>query len=208
MTEFRKFGSITRLFRDVVVTEKIDGTNASVIVEEYTGQAKEDHPFSTFADVDLDGPPPLLVTAQSRNRIIGWTKETDNHGFGAWVHDNARALAELLGPGYHYGEWWGQGIQRGYGLSAKRFSLFNTAKWDRDVIETASLKFNMQIDVVPVLYRGVFDQLELDKLAAYLTDHGSIASPGFKPAEGIVIWHKPSGTLFKYTLDGDGHKSA
>src|SRR5687768_16084610 len=97
--EFRPFGKIARLNRDVVVTEKIDGANALVAVGE-------------------DG----TVRAGSRTRWIA--PGDDNFAFAAWVDKNIDALRGL-GPGFHYGEWWGAGIQRRYGLTEKRFSLFN-----------------------------------------------------------------------------------
>src|SRR5687767_11177216 len=103
MNEFREFQKIARLNRAVIVTEKIDGTNGCVVVSE-------------------DG---LTVTAQSRSTII--TPQNDNFGFAKWVQDNAEELKQL-GPGYHYGEWWGCGIQRKYGLDEKRFSLFNVSR--------------------------------------------------------------------------------
>ena len=51
-------------------------------------------------------------------------------GFARWVETNRERLITLLGPGLHFGEWWGSGIQRGYGLTKgdKRFSLFNVER--------------------------------------------------------------------------------
>ena len=103
---FRPFPKVPRLMRPVVVTEKIDGTNASVCV----------YPDGT-------------VRAGSRKRWI--TPEDDNFGFAAWVRDHAEELRGL-GEGHHFGEWWGRGIQRGYGLQTRRFSLFNVDRWNAD----------------------------------------------------------------------------
>lgn len=104
MIEFKPFQKIARLNREVLVTEKIDGTNGLVWIAE-------------------DG---VEMRAGSRSRWI--TPEADNFGFAKWVADNAEELRRL-GPGYHYGEWWGAGIQRRYGLTEKRFSLFNVSRW-------------------------------------------------------------------------------
>jgi len=90
--DFVTFSKISRLVRDVVVTEKIDGTNAQVTIT-------EDGRFLTG----------------SRNRWI--TPDDDNHGFARWAKDHELELREGLGFGTHYGEWWGQGIQRRYGLT-------------------------------------------------------------------------------------------
>jgi hypothetical protein len=53
-----------------------------------------------------------------------------------------------LGPGRHFGEWWGAGIQRRYGLTEKRFSLFNVTRWGEARPACCH--------VVPTLYRGPF----------------------------------------------------
>jgi len=107
MIEFQGFPKITRLSRDMIVSEKIDGTNASVIVDE-------------------DG----TVAAASRTRLI--TPEDDNFGFARWVKDHEDELRTGLGIGRHFGEWWGGKIQRGYGLKDKRFSLFNVSRWNAE----------------------------------------------------------------------------
>lgn len=103
MTEFNSFGKIARWSRRVIITEKIDGTNASIFIGE-------------------DGE--FLVG--SRTRWI--TPEQDNYGFAAWAYQNREELMQL-GAGHHFGEWWGLGIQRKYNVPEKRFSLFNTSRW-------------------------------------------------------------------------------
>jgi hypothetical protein len=169
--EFIPFAKIPRLKRGIVVTEKIDGTNACVRVLE-------------------DG----VVLAQSRNRFI--TPENDNDGFAAWVKSHEEELRVGLGIGAHFGEWWGAGIQRRYGLTEKRFALFNTARWTDDVRPACC-------GVVPVLYAGPFDQAAIDDCVEGLRKYGSVAAPGFPTPEGVVVFHSSSGTLFKLTLEAD-----
>src|SRR5678815_2758188 len=101
---FEAFESIPRISRACVISEKIDGTNAQVYIPDDSS----------------------YVLAGSRNRWI--TPEDDNYGFATWVRDNATELLKL-GPGRHFGEWWGAGIQRRYGLTEKRWSLFNSGRW-------------------------------------------------------------------------------
>ncbi len=169
--EFVSFPKIARLSRDVIVTEKIDGTNAQVIVQE-------------------DG----SVLAASRTRLI--TPEDDNFGFAKWVQEHADELREL-GVGRHYGEWWGMGIQRKYGLNEKRFSLFNTSRWSESRPVCCS--------VVPILYSGPFDTTMIEHGVLHdLAKFGSVAAPGFMKPEGIVIYHSASGQLFKKTIEKDG----
>jgi hypothetical protein len=170
-TPFVPFPKIPRLRRNIVITEKIDGTNASILVPEDGG--------------------PLL--AGSRNRWI--TPEDDNYGFARWVKENEATLREGLGFGHHFGEWWGSGIQRRYGLTEKRFSLFNTGRWHGKVPELCH--------IVPVLYAGPWSQEAIDDTLEKLRTGGSVAAPGFMKPEGVVIYHAASQSLWKVTLEKD-----
>lgn len=169
--EFSEFPKMARLRREILVTEKIDGTNGQVFVGE-------------------DG----SVRAGSRSQWIG--PDGDNFGFAAWVRDHADELREL-GPGRHFGEWWGSGIQRGYGLQKgeKRFSLFNVARWGDQRPACCH--------VVPVLYRGLFDTAVVEQALDLLRDGGSRAAPGFMRPEGIVVFHIAGNVGFKQTLEKD-----
>lgn len=169
--KFPSFPKIPRLSRECVITEKLDGTNASIFI----GEAGE-------------------IKAGSRKRWI--TPEDDNFYFAAWVRDNKNELLKL-GPGHHFGEWWGLGIQRGYGLYERRFSLFNTAKWSDDYARPKCC------GVVPLLYMGPFDTETADSFVQALRDYGSQAVPGYMKPEGIVVFHTASRTLFKKTCEHD-----
>jgi hypothetical protein len=171
MSEFIEFNKIARLSRNCVVTEKIDGTNASIVIGE-------------------DG----SFRIGSRTRWI--TPQDDNYGFARWATANKEELMKL-GPGQHFGEWWGNGIQRGYGLSEKRFSLFNTARWSDDAVRPSVC------GVVPVLYSGIFDTNEIVNALTKLRDDGSLAAPGFIKPEGVVVWHEAARVYFKKTFDKD-----
>lgn len=177
LPEFMEFPKMFRLFRDIVITEKIDGTNAQILVQE-------------------DG----TVLAGSRTRWI--TPENDNFGFAAWVRDHADELRGL-GIGRHFGEWWGRGIQKGYGLDHRRFSLFNVSRWADDSVRPACCH------VVPTLYTGPFSEDIIVETANTLHSQGSVASPGFMAPEGIVVFHVQSMHLYKYTPHhgNDGHKN-
>lgn len=167
--EFLSFPKMARLAREIIVTEKIDGTNAQVFIGE-------------------DG----AVLAGSRSRWI--TPEDDNFGFARWVADHADELREL-GPGRHFGEWWGAGIQRKYGLADKRFSLFNVSRWGNERPACCH--------VVPVLYRGMFDTSEIEDSLRRLRDFGSHAAPGFMKPEGVVVFHVAGNVGFKRTIEKD-----
>lgn len=205
MSEFTPFPKIPRLNRDIIITEKIDGTNAAIVIEQELGDSVQ--PGVLLSDGEWKG---FVVRAQSRSRFI--SPEKDNHGFARWVFNNADALAMALGPGIHFGEWWGSSIQDTYkGIEGKRFSLFNVTRWK-------DLSYNIdgvQVRPVPVIYEGPwFAPREIamcedgrpmwapDYATLVLTTGGSIAAPGFK-AEGIVVFHTASGHLFKVTLEND-----
>lgn len=169
--DFKPFNKISRLTREIVITEKIDGTNACICIT-------EDGEFLTG----------------SRTRWI--TPQNDNAGFSRWAHDNKDELMKL-GVGFHFGEWWGQGIQRGYGITGKKFSLFNVHLWGD------ALTRPICCDVVPVLARGMFDTNLINETLKTLEIGGSVASAGFMNPEGIVVFHTASGNLFKKTIKND-----
>ncbi len=180
MTDFIEMPKIARLSRDIIVTEKLDGTNASIYIPE-------------------DGSPVLFG---SRTRWI--TPADDNYGFARWATEHLTELL-LLGPGHHFGEWWGQGIQRNYGLKEKRFSLFNVGRWGAPGVILPDC-----VSLVPLLLTlPVFDTSRVDFLLESLRVNGSVAVPGWMKPEGVVVYHKASNTLFKKTLDkNDGNKGA
>ena len=184
-TQFVGFPKMPRLHREIIITEKIDGTNAQIYIS-----TKPEDDTGCAARV-LVGTELLSLRAGSRNRWI--TPNDDNFGFAGWVADNAHELAQL-GPGRHFGEWWGKGIQRGYGLSEKRFSLFNVTRWSTPPA---------CCHVVPTLYTGGFSLDEVENVVAHLRRNGSEAAPGFMKPEGVVVFHTAANMTFKQTLEDD-----
>lgn len=179
--EFRAWPKITRLANErMTITEKIDGTNACVIF------LPSDNEWS------------FIHGAQSRNKLI--TPESDNAGFAKWVWQNVDELYADLGFGYHYGEWWGSGIQRGYGVERgqKFFSLFNAARWNQVVEERGPFK-TANLRAVPLLYTGDFETLCIQQVAEDLYRTGSQAAPGFAFPEGIVIHLREAQRAYKVT---------
>jgi hypothetical protein len=173
---FREFPKIARLNRECIITEKIDGTNACVVVGD-------------------DGE----VAAQSRNQLLVGGK-SDAFGFALWVQRNEQRLRDLLGPGHHFGEWWGPGIQRGYPVNGayagKRLSLFNVERWK-------DLPVSDDLRIVPVLYRGRFTTDAVRLCLDLLQQEGSSAAPGFMRPEGVVVFHLAANMGFKVTLEKD-----
>jgi hypothetical protein len=189
--EFVGFPKMARLVREIIITEKIDGTNAQVLITEDE-----------------------QVLAGSRTRWI--TPQDDNYGFAKWAESNKQELLKL-GPGRYFGEWWGSGINRNYNLpkGEKRFSLFNVSRWalfgtEPQRIPTLDPTIEKYQDIlpkciglVPVLYRGAFDTAKVDEVLNDLKTNGSYASKGFMKPEGIVIFHTAGNVGFKRTIEKD-----
>lgn len=173
MPEFTEMPKIARLSRLCTITEKIDGTNGSIYISD-----------------DLSE---FLVGSKSR-----WiTPEQDNYGFARWAYAHKDELL-TLGSGQHFGEWWGLGIQRSYGVKEKRFSLFNTYRWsDAAGVRPACCS------VVPVLWEGIFHTPKVHEILDDLSHDGSIAAPGFLRPEGVVIYHQAAKQYFKKTILND-----
>lgn len=190
-SEFVGFPKMGRLRRECLITEKIDGTNAQICIT-------EDNQF--------------LIGTKSQ-----WiTPDQDNHGFAQWATAHREELLGL-GIGRHFGEWWGNGIQRGYGLpnGEKRWSLFNVSRWclasdTPQRIPTADPRIEKYQErlpaccgLVPVLWRGLFSTDACEAAIADLRANGSKASPGYKLPEGIVVFHLAANIGFKQTLIKD-----
>jgi hypothetical protein len=168
--DFQPFPKIGRLSRNIIITEKLDGSNGQLAITE-------------------DG----RLFVGSRSRWIA--PEQDNHGFASWAYSNKDELLKL-GPGRHFGEWWGCGIQRGYGIKERRFSLFNVRRWTETPPPSCC-------GVVPVLWEGDFDTGAILNALNALKENGSAAAPGYMNPEGVIVFHTQSGALFKKTYEKD-----
>jgi hypothetical protein len=170
LSEFVSFPKIARSSEGVVITEKIDGTNAQV-------------------SIDVDG----TIRVGSRNRWI--TPEKDNFGFARFIAEQDPDEVRKLGVGRHYGEWYGAGVQIGYGLSEKRFALFNTHLWRDGRKPRPSFAC-----VVPILYEGEHNADVVEAAMIRLRDEGSVAVPGWREPEGVVVFNYATGTYKKVTF--------
>lgn len=183
--DFQEFPKMTRFSREVIVTEKIDGTNGQIFIPE---------PGDTLYKEK--------IYAGSRTK---WVRlGDDNYGFASWVYKNQDQLVATLGPGRHFGEWWGSGIQRGYGLikGNKRFSLFNVSRWtDKGEPGKEQVPMYIGLFVIPILGTNIgFNPYTIDAILNELRAHGSVAAPGFMKPEGIVAWHVAGNIGFKKTI--------
>lgn len=179
--EFKAWPKIGRVNKQlhVTITEKMDGTNACVIVQ--------------------DG---KVVGVQSRNRMID--RHSDNAGFANWVYDNADEIASLLGEGYHYGEWIGPGIQKNpHKFARKFFMLFNPERYTTDTDESPWLSSSLPMGTVRVLYQGPYtpDTIEetMMKLKSFAETHE------YTP-EGVIAYIHETRTMLKCTFENSEGK--
>lgn len=167
--EFKSFTDVKRFKNDlnVTITEKIHGSNAQIYIYEDEEDGK------------------LKIIAGSRTRWLD-PAVSDNYGFGAWVAANEDELIAYLSHGRHYGEWYGAGVNHGYGLKEKRLVLFNTHRWQQVVDSGKPLP--ARVELVPVLYQGPFYETVVDECLMRLKREGSVLVPGCMKPEGVVIY--------------------
>jgi hypothetical protein len=205
--EFCAWPKITRFSKPWQITEKIDGTNAQIAITRETFgtlAGYDPHGYAVVLDNDdigEDGLPnyEFHLYAGSRNRWL--TPDKDNFGFANWVWWNATDLVRL-GVGRHYGEWYGKGIQRGYGLDEKRFALFDTTKLCSEPECCPPVK---GVETVRVIRYASGSDLSdaVDWCRQEMGASGSFQVPGFMNPEGVVLRHTVSGAKFKVLLEND-----
>lgn len=202
-SEFVTFPKIPRLSKEIVITEKIDGTNAQVEIYESDSLGYwDDHAVAAVQYKGLW----RVLRAGSRNRYL--SVKNDNFGFAAFVRDNAEELVKL-GPGRHFGEYWGRGIQHGYGLTERRFSLFNVGRWldqhgtNDPAMDETQATAPACCYVVPIITRGIFASYLIEEAMDYLRSVGSRAANGWMEPEGIIVYHTAGNHLYKKLLKND-----
>lgn len=159
--DFESFPDIKKLGKAALfITQKIHGTNAQIYIFQQE-----------------DGTLDLACGKRSSWCVPG----KDNFGFAEMVYANKQEFIEKLGPGRHYGEWAGPGINSGEGLKKKTFVLFD--HW-RYPVERPLPPHTV---VVPVLYEGPFDMSKVEESMNDLRVNGSKLVPGFMAPEGVVV---------------------
>jgi hypothetical protein len=170
----------------MICTEKIDGSNGAIVFPEFD---RDGNPLENDGD---------LMLVQSRKQFI--TPEKDNFGFARWATERQQELFEILGPGIHYGEWYGSGIQRGYGLQngERRFMLFNVGRW-----RNYKGPWLEGLEYSTVLAEGMFDTSVIREQITRLRIDGSQHVPGYRNPEGVIAFHVAANFSFKATLVKD-----
>lgn len=186
MSEFKSWREIEKFQGvHVQITEKLNGTNGVILIEEENGVLK--------------------ATPGSRTRFLDPVHGSDNYGFGAFVKANEQEICEKLGQGYHYGEWIGPGINGGgYDLKEKHFVLFDRRR------NPPEKPLPPRFGVVPLLYDGVFTDAIVETVLEDLKKSGSKYSPGYMAVEGIVLFFPQFGVMKKkvFTAEETAWKKA
>lgn len=199
---FEKYPKIGRLKgAGMTITEKIDGTNAQIVISNEIIIGVGSRKRAILPNVDVMRDEAGRTIRDSLGMPLRPKQVRDNFGFAAWVRDNAAGLVEFLGEGTHYGEWAGPGIQKNpLGLEARRFFVFNTHRNPPE--KFAALGDLVEgLDAVPVVFEGQFNLDMIDLIHQQLLESGSHVEGAAFPniPEGIVI--SVFGSKFKRTLD-------
>lgn len=158
----------------VVITEKIDGTNACLVVENNK-----------------------IIGCQSRNRIID--RHSDNAGFANWAFDNEERIVNLLGEGRHFGEWAGPNIQQNkLNLDRKHFFLFNSYLWYEKLNVHED---HGEIKSVPLLYNGDYQDGLIEDIMNRLKYNDFPHQTGYMKPEGIIIFYPQMKSYEKLTFE-------
>lgn len=190
--EFKAFPKIPRVDKlNITITRKYDGTNAQILIGyESCGcwamnEVDCEGPICVNDNTDLD----LGIKAGSRNRWL--EPENDNYGFCKWVYDNSQELIAFLGPGRHYGEWCGPGINSGEGFTEKTLVLFDQYRYDRTKLpKNVIIAASISLINLNNLIQG---RLDILKTILESTDQLKGNQAGI---EGVVI--NVAGSLFKH----------
>ena len=183
---YNSFPSIERLENIYcIISEKIDGTNSLIEINETN------------------------VRFGSRNRYISFSD--DNAGFANFFKDYEARFEDAAKdittdesyPLRIYGEWFGCGIQRGYGLKDKFFMPFNSF-YSEKLIE-----YQVPNVIAPnIMYTGKFSMEVVDTCMQQLKLNGSGVVKDYKQPEGIVIFFPKYNFRLKETFDGAKWKDA
>lgn len=183
--DFKGYPKTPRLEQETVtISEKVDGTNGVLYIH-------KPHLCDVTNGIELS--PYVLAGSRSKWLQDEGKKSWDNHGFGAWVAEHASELHNLP-AGFHYGEWYGKGINHGYGMTDRKFMLFNRKRYERleDLPKCVELETIIE-DEVPV-----YELLSvIDRIKNEVSVKGSYHVPGQAMVEGLIMRFRLSAKVYK-----------
>lgn len=209
---FEPFSKIPRYKSALVITEKIDGTNGQITITKCSGLVVDPmhdptnlSPFCIDKWYDRSDDACFHMYVGSRRRwvapegTVGLEKGCDNYAFAHWAKVNHQQLRSL-GEGQHFGEWYGAGIGRGYGMTDKKFKLFNSARWND--LNPNRPKCCGVVDVLPFTDPNEAMESLFENGSEITNDFGN----RFPNPEGIIVYHPGSRSYFKQTFEYDKGK--
>ena len=215
MSNYASFPSIERLENIYcVISEKVDGTNGLIEVAKVGKIGVDIETNSAFPSFTYNTE--TQVRFGSRNRYI--TFNNDNAGFANFfrhyetklkdiakdiivaANSEASQTNEKPTEGYPfriYGEWFGRGIQRDYGLKDKFFMPFSYFYAEK------LIEYQVPNIITPnVMYTGKFSMEVVNTCMQQLKLNGSGLVKDYKQPEGIVIFFPKYNFRLKETFDG------
>ena len=76
-------------------------------------------------------------------------------------------------------------------MDEKRFSLFNTKRWNKDNPNTPTC-----VSVVPTIHANTVEEAKQK-----LIENGSFAAPGFMNVEGVVVYEYNTDSFWKAIIN-------
>ena len=172
-----------------IISEKVDGTNGLIhgIYDSKTESFK--------------------VKFGSRTRYLNpEVKDGDNFGFASFYLPYKKLFKKLFNSLREehsdlcdikiYGEWFGKGIQRGYGLENKYFMPFN--KYYAAFLQQGSIPNIIEPYIFCECKYNIQESLDAMSL---LRANGSYLIPGYDNPEGIIINFRDLDIRFKETIN-------
>lgn len=196
--DFIPWGKIPRDHKElVVITEKLHGTNACLVVED--GKLKAVQSRKNFINPELPKAEAKLLPPEER--------PMDNFGLAHWAYERESEIVQM-GDGHHFGEWVGTKINKNkYCLDNKRFFLFNTKRWADATGDRPEC-----LDVVPVLSYGFWTPTCVAEAMADLLENGSyVTGKGDQYdgwTEGVVTYYLSTDRYVKSTHEHESGKWA
>lgn len=185
--EFKSFPDIKKLgSTEFSITQKIHGSNAQIMIY----PVYKTIPNTEDSVIVTDEVDHMELLVGSRTRWIA--PGCDNYGFATFVYAHKQEFIDKLGPGQHFGEWAGPGVNSGEGLKEKTLVLFDYWRYNPENLPPQTV-------LVPVLYKGKFDLGVIESVMAELKTNGSKLCPGFMRPEGIVA--QINGNRYKVVFD-------
>lgn len=209
---FKKFPSIEQLHSVAKLALK-QGRTGDI---KYVAKIKL-HGTNACVRIEPDG----SVHAQKRSGDC--TPEHDNAGFAAWLEDKKDFFrvqyGETLTPRYLYGEWAGEGIQKGdaVGKAPKCFYPFMYQRGTLTLLGDEDYPFD-DIKPVPIFKEytvNFFDKEKMDAFVAEVTkdvDAIGECDPFIKelygiegPGEGLVFYPEPFDSDYMFKVKTQAH---